>query len=100
MAASSLKRARLCTFMIHGGYLLMIVLLITTNNWMIAFSGIVLALVGFATTGQAAKCPRCSGELLNGSAGIVGVSNLLRLSAGSPIRCSDCEYEIQKTDYA
>jgi len=77
----------------------MIVSLVVTHNWMIAFIGIPLALLGFAATGQAAKCPKCAGELLSGGAGILGVINLFRLSSGSSIHCPDCDYEIQKTDY-
>lgn len=71
-----------------------------TTNWILAFSGLLPALSWFYLTHQAAKCPKCSAGLLEGSAGLRGVLNLLRLTAGQPISCAFCRYETQARDYA
>jgi hypothetical protein len=96
----SLKVARSRSYLIHAGYVLVLLLLLYTNNWMIAFSGLLLALSGFYLTYQAAKCPKCSAALLEGRTGLSGVLNLLRLTAGKPISSAFCRYETQARDYA
>jgi hypothetical protein len=98
--AGSLKKARSRSFLIHAGYLLMLVLLLLTNNWVFAFSGLLLALAGFYLTHEAARCPKCSGALLEGGNGLSGALNLLLLTTGKPITCRFCQYETQGRDYA
>ena len=99
MAARSLKQARLFSFAVHGGFAAMIVLLFATNNWMIAFPGILVALFGFAALSNTARCPKCSRSLFQGGRGIDGLLNLFRLSGGASMSCSSCAYRVSATDY-
>ena len=99
MAVRSLKQARLFSFAVHGGLAAMIILLLATHNWMIAFPGILVALFGFAASSNAARCPKCSRSLFEGGRGIDGVFNLFRLSGGASISCSNCAYRVAAADY-
>ena len=96
---SIFKKARLGACVMYGGYALAILL---TFLWgpkipVIGFVGLLTALIGYGVIYSAAKCPECSCEWLNGTAGF---PVLLQLPFSSSITCRSCGHTVNAKDFS
>ncbi|MCH7959578.1 MAG: hypothetical protein IID08_05585 [Candidatus Hydrogenedentes bacterium] len=89
----SLKKARIGTFIMYGGYVLAILLtfLFGPAVPLIGILGLFVALAGYGIAFDGAKCPECACAWLNDAKGL---PLLIQLPLGATIHCRECGHTV------
>lgn len=90
----SIQKARLGTYIMYGGFVLMLLLtwLFGRHIPMIGILGIFTALGGYGLAAATAKCPECGCQWLDGPAGF---PLLFQLPLGQDIVCRECGHTVR-----
>ncbi len=95
---NDLKKAMLGTWVMHSGYVIMIVLTFAFGRSVpiIGLLGIFVALGGYGIAYTGARCPECNAEWLKGPKGF---PLLFILPVRGKYTCPDCRHAISSEDY-